>query len=59
MSKRLGTKNDADEVLSHRFFEDINIQDLKDKKVKAPWVPVISEDNWTLNFDPSVTSEDA
>ena len=41
MSKRLGTKGDADEVLSHPFFEDINMQDLKDKKIKAPWIPVI------------------
>ena len=41
MNKRLGTKTDADEVLSHPFFEDINMQDLKDKKIKAPWFPVI------------------
>ena len=31
MTKRLGTKNDVDEVLAHPFFEDVNMRDLKDK----------------------------
>jgi hypothetical protein len=47
MTKRLGTKGDVDEVLSHPFFEDINMRDLTDKKIKAPWIPLIREDDLT------------
>jgi serine/threonine protein kinase len=33
MSKRLGSQQDVTEILSHPFFEGINIDDLMEKKV--------------------------
>lgn len=59
MNKRLGTKGDVDDVLSHPFFEDINMQDLKGKKIKAPYIPLVNDSNLTINFDPLVTEQDA
>lgn len=38
-TKRLGAKNDVDEILQHKFFKDINIQHILQKKVKAPYIP--------------------
>ena len=33
---RLGTKGDSDEILQHKFFASINIQDLLAGKIKSP-----------------------
>eukprot|EP00934_Nitzschia_sp_Nitz4_P009437 Nitzschia sp. Nitz4//scaffold22_size323478//102097//107031//NITZ4_000519-RA/size323478-processed-gene-0.454-mRNA-1//-1//CDS//3329542971//9427//frame0 len=37
-SKRLGTFREKD-ILEHKWFRDFDIQDLREKNVKAPWVP--------------------
>ena len=37
--KRLGAKNGAKEVLSHPFFNDIDIDALYEKKLKPPFIP--------------------
>ena len=44
LSKRFGNlKDGADDIKKHRFFEDINFDDLLEKKLKAPHVPNTSE----------------
>jgi len=53
--KRLGQTSDVDEILSHPFFNGINIDDLLDKKIKAPFVPVIKDIKDLSNFDSSIT----
>ena len=35
--KRLGTINDADEILQHKFFKGINIKKVMDRKFKGPY----------------------
>jgi protein kinase A len=37
-SKRLGTFREKD-ILEHEWFSEIDIEMLREKKVKAPWVP--------------------
>ena len=44
LSKRFGNlKNGADDLKKHRFFEDINYQDLLERKLKTPYTPDIKE----------------
>lgn len=37
--KRIGAKNDADEILSHKFFKGVDTAKLIKKKIKALYVP--------------------
>jgi serine/threonine protein kinase len=40
LSKRFGNlKDGANDIKNHRFFEEINFEDLVMKKLKAPYVP--------------------
>ena len=44
LSKRFGNlKNGAEDIKTHRFFEDLNFQDLLSKKLKPPYIPKTSE----------------
>jgi len=43
--------NDVEEVLSHPWFSEINIEALMAKKLKAPFVPQISNPDDTSHFD--------
>lgn len=36
---RLGARKDADEILKHPFFKDLNMEALKAKTLKAPFIP--------------------
>ena len=47
---RLGRKG-LDEIKKHPFFNGINFEDLKKKKLKAHFKPNISKDDPTTNFD--------
>jgi len=38
-STRLGTKGDAEEVLSHPFFSDINLKELEKETIEPPFKP--------------------
>jgi protein-serine/threonine kinase len=40
---RLGQKGDADEVLSHAFFADLDLKKLKAKELKAPFLPKLPD----------------
>ena len=52
LSKRFGNlKDGAEDIKSHRFFEDINFDDLLDRKLKPPYMPPskeisMEEKNW-------------
>ena len=55
---RLGAgKSDADLIKSHPFFKDLNWNDVQDKKLTPPFVPVISSDEDYSNFDKMFTEE--
>lgn len=56
--QRLGQNKDVDEILTHPWFADINISDLLEKKIAAPFVPEISSKRDLQNFDPEVTAEE-
>jgi hypothetical protein len=40
--ERLGQSKDVDEILNHPWFAEINITDLLEKKISAPFVPQVS-----------------
>ena len=51
-SKRLGClRNSSHDVVSHRFFERINMQDLLKMKIEPPFVPKVKGNLDTSNFE--------
>ena len=52
LSKRFGNlKDGAEDIKTHRFFEEINFDDLLDRKLKPPYTPpnkemAQEEKNW-------------
>jgi len=52
---RLG-KNGLNEIKNHPFFADINFDMIKNKKVKPPYKPNVTEEDLTCNFDEEFTS---
>lgn len=48
--KRLGANNDVDEVLSHPWFAQININELLKRKVTPPYKPLVKGNEWENNF---------
>jgi serine/threonine protein kinase len=55
-SKRLGAKG-AFEIKSHPFFESVNWDDLLEKKVPPPLIPVVNDDQDLSYFDKMFTEE--
>ena len=54
---RLGSgPTDAQEIMSHSFFRNINWDDVRDKKVPPPFQPQIKSATDTSNFDSEFTS---
>lgn len=54
---RLGSgPTDAQEIMSHAFFRNINWDDIYHKRVPAPFMPTISNATDTSNFDSEFTS---
>jgi len=44
LSKRFGNlKNGAEDLKTHRFFEEISYPDLVDRKLKVPYTPDVKE----------------
>jgi hypothetical protein len=50
-TKRLGKVTDVDEVLSHPWFAEMNVDDLLNKKIAPPFVPNITKPDDTSHFD--------
>jgi serine/threonine protein kinase len=54
---RLGSgPTDAQEIMSHAFFRNINWDDVYHKRIPAPFTPTISNATDTSNFDQEFTS---
>jgi serine/threonine protein kinase len=54
---RLGSgPTDAQEVMSHAFFRNVNWDDIYHKRVPPPFIPTISSPTDTSNFDQEFTS---
>ena len=54
---RLGSgPTDAQEIMAHSFFRNINWDDIYHKRVPAPFVPQITSATDTSNFDQEFTS---
>ena len=60
-AKRLGYESGANEILEHPFFDDLDIDDLMEKKIKAEYIPEIKEENkYDLEFfDKDITELEA
>ncbi|XP_065841545.1 RAC-gamma serine/threonine-protein kinase-like [Oscarella lobularis] len=57
-TKRLGGgRRDAEEVMEHPFYAEINWQHLYERKLSPPFVPQISSEDDVSNFDEDFTSE--
>ena len=54
--KRLGQKGDMEEILGHPFFAELDMEALKDKKMKAEFIPTIDQTGLN-NFDSDITQE--
>ncbi|KAJ3072055.1 Serine/threonine kinase [Podochytrium sp. JEL0797] len=56
--KRLGAGvSDAEEIKAHRWFRDVNWQDVLDRKNPPPFVPAITSATDVSNFDSEFTNE--
>lgn len=56
--KRLGQKNDVDEILGHKFFKGIDFEALLHRKIKAEFIPKLDDKEFsTVNFDNEITSQ--
>ena len=54
---RLGSgPTDAQEIMSHAFFRDVNWDDVYHKRIPAPFIPQITSATDTSNFDTEFTS---
>ncbi|SLM40307.1 protein kinase c [Lasallia pustulata] len=54
---RLGSgPTDAQEIMSHAFFRNVNWEDVENKRVPPPFQPAISNPTDTSNFDSEFTS---
>ena len=53
---RLGAKDDARELMTHPFFDDIDWEALARKDVIPPFKPKLKSDTDTSNFDPEFTT---
>lgn len=54
---RLGAgPTDAQEVMSHAFFRNINWDDVYHKRIPAPFIPSVKSKTDTSNFDPEFTT---
>ena len=54
---RLGSgPTDAQEIMSHAFFHNVNWEDVREKRIGPPFLPTIKNATDTSNFDSEFTS---
>ncbi|CDK26676.1 unnamed protein product [Kuraishia capsulata CBS 1993] len=53
---RLGALNDARELRAHPFFNDVDWELLRHKKIPPPFIPHLASEMDTSNFDPEFTN---
>uniref|UniRef100_A0A671RC77 Serine/threonine-protein kinase Sgk1 n=2 Tax=Sinocyclocheilus anshuiensis TaxID=1608454 RepID=A0A671RC77_9TELE len=56
-TRRLGYRDDFNEVKGHEFFSSINWDDLEQKKLPPPFNPSVESQYDISNFDPEFTEE--
>ncbi|KAI5966892.1 PKC1 [Candida pseudojiufengensis] len=57
-SQRLGSsKRDAEEIMEHLYFQDINFDDVLNCRIQPPYIPELSSEHDYSNFDQEFTSE--
>lgn len=56
---RLGAQGDARELKAHPFFNDVDWELLRQKKIPPPFKPHLSSETDTSNFDPEFTNTSA
>ena len=57
-NQRFGINGGFDEIGKHPFFKDIDFKALEEKKIEAPFKPVLENSTDVTNFDDEFTSED-
>jgi len=58
--ERLGTKGDIQEILSHPWFSDIDVEKLLAREIESDFKPKLSKDVMDVsNFDKMFTSDEA
>lgn len=55
---RLGASRDAQDLMEHPFFKDIDFEALANKQVTPPFKPLVESDESVANFDPEFTETD-
>lgn len=56
--QRLGSsERDAEEIMEHPYFQDVNFDDVLHCRIPAPYIPEISSEHDYSNFDQEFTSE--
>lgn len=56
-TQRLGAKNDGDEIMQHPYFEDVDFDDVRNLRIRPPYVPELTSEHDFSNFDQEFTSE--
>ncbi len=56
--ERLGAKEGFEEIKKHPFFKGVDFKALEEKKVEAPFKPILEDSFDVQNFDEEFTSED-
>ncbi|KAI5959964.1 PKC1 [Candida margitis] len=56
--QRLGSsERDAEEIMEHAYFQDVNFDDVLNCRIPAPYIPEITSEHDYSNFDQEFTSE--
>ncbi|PWN27071.1 kinase-like protein [Jaminaea rosea] len=55
---RLGAGRDAQDLMEHPFFKDIDFEALARKQLTPPFKPLVESDESVANFDPEFTETD-
>lgn len=57
-ANRLGSgERDAEEIMEHPYFQDVNFDDILNCRIQAPYLPEVSSEHDYSNFDQEFTSE--
>jgi hypothetical protein len=54
---RLGQKHDVEEIMSHPWFADLDVDKLLKKEVEPPYIPKIDDSKDLRNFDAEITKQ--
>ncbi|CAO1633978.1 unnamed protein product [Sympodiomycopsis kandeliae] len=55
---RLGANRDAQDLMEHAFFRDIDFEALANKQLTPPFKPLVESEESVANFDPEFTETD-